>query len=194
MREVRLTLEKLINSGIVARVFVEPQPHERNGHYVLGFNAAHPVYEQILDLCSAISGKPRSTKPPLYVDLEEYGVDGLFMTDLRLNVLTSVAIGIHGEIDPATVFRWFTEHDRGLLERRLREWAEEGLLIRRGDVPQTYYRFNRKHPYVPALLALFRRIAEVWPDYGDLPALEPVLYPQMRAARERNRPRPLRGA
>lgn len=117
------------------------------------------------------------------------------MTSLRIDVLTLVAIGRHGEIDPSTISRLFNEHDKPLIARRLREWADEGLLLQRGRINQWYYRFNPKHPYGPALQALLKKIGSVWPDYGDLPALEPVLYPAMRATRERNRPRKIvRGA
>lgn len=78
IRASRTTLTDLLTSGIVARVLVDPQPHERSGHYVWGLNAAHPLYRAFRRLVSAISTLPLSRKTPLRIEGEEYGWQGLF--------------------------------------------------------------------------------------------------------------------
>jgi hypothetical protein len=192
IRASRTTLEDLIEAGIVARVWVEKKPHERNGHYLYGLNSAHPNYKAIRNFLGKVASLRPSKKPPLRVPQEKFSLKGLFMTSLRLDVLVSVAIALHGEIDGTSIGNLVPQHDGRLIRRRLKEWADEGILLRRGSRNLLYYRFNPDHPYAAPLQTLLGEIGKTWSDYDGHPDIETELYVERRRTREGRLNRPKR--
>lgn len=173
-------LETLIRSGILTRQLVPKKYPERNDHYVVGLNAAHPIYKELRMLLAAMADAKPSRKPALSEWREHYSLKGLFMTRQRLQSLIAIGLATHRYIHPSSIRRLYPRLHLGGMGEMLRKWAlnPKGYVRRLDSKIPAYYELNPDYPYHEPLRALLVRIGQVWPEYSIGAGLEDSLSPR----------------
>jgi len=157
----------LVQDGIVARRLV----HGSSGnYYVVGLNAAHPVYHELRALLCAMAGEKPCLKKQLNDPEATFSVKRLFAGRQFINILLALETAVHSRIDPSTIARMHPQHDVGLLQRRLRQFAKRGIISRLPVGSLVFYQLNPDFPQYRELRALLKRISQVWPFIRPLQA------------------------
>lgn len=179
-----LALRKLMKMGIVAR---EERGEGKGRHYVLGLNAAHPLYRELRAMLCSMGGGSPSRKTQLKCPVERVVLRGLFTSELYADVLIAIETAVHGEIDPTTIIRLHNERDGWNVRMNVRRWARQGLLKRRHYGNVSLYWFNPEYPHYKPLRALLSRIADLQPRRRTLAAVEEHTYVSNRQPRAHRR-------
>lgn len=161
---------------------------------IVGLNAAHPVYWPLRRLLLAIAGKAVRRPPDLVYPAPEggFGVDELFATELRLDVLLALVFAEHGEMDASSMGRLLNEYTQAGMHLRLHWFQNEGIVAMREWKGLVFFRLDSNYQHYKPLLALLLVIGKHWPERVEGFAFEYEIHPQKRKATERGRTGPPR--
>lgn len=172
-----LALRSLERDGLVASV--------RSGRSrTVGLNAAHPIYRELLALLASFANA-RFARSSVCVPRdrdEAYGISSLFTTELRLDLLLTVASSQKGEIDAASVGRVLPEYDGTKIFKRLHAFENEEILLSQRWKTLLLYRLNPDYAHYAPLVRLLKRIAVWRPETIAATRMEEALYPPRRKA------------
>jgi hypothetical protein len=156
---------------------------------IVGLNAAHPIYRPLRRLLLAMAGKAARRPPDLAYPVPDggFGIEELFATELRLDVLLALVFAGHGEMDASSMGRLLNEHTKDGMQRRLHWFQDEGIVVMRKWKGLVFFSLDSNYRYHEPLLALLRAVGKHWPERVEGFAYEYEIHPQKRKATERGR-------